>query len=329
MRIGASAFQNGNDIMRTSNFPSGTAFMPQFDTPLNDLTAAFDSQRPPASDDALVHLGRALMSELLDVIADTALEDFQTLLGEALIGAFHSAAGRIEREADRARDTMRRLDRDFDGSEVADVELQEAIAKARAGDAAAQAAERIRDAAADTWTVATGEVWTAWRGSRRGNFLTAAQLEAKQAIRAVRDRKTGEASHQGAVVAFRGAPTADAAQDAVRIFDALNWALAEWPDMALATTGAKGAEKLAIRWAQQKGVTLILARADFDAHGKAAPFRANDELIALEPTCCFTLARSLDETRSASGRPFGPALNLGQKAMDQGLRHLAVRSRSH
>lgn len=99
--------------------------------------------------------------------------------------------------------------------------------------------------------------------------------------------------------------------------------------MALATTGAKGAEKLAIRWAQQKGVTLILARADFDANGKAAPFKANDELIALEPVCCLTLAGSLDGSRAEVGRPFGPALNLGQKAMGQGLRHLAVRSRPH
>jgi hypothetical protein len=61
--------------------------------------------------------------------------------------------------------------------------------------------------------------------------------------------------------------------------------------MALATTGAKSAERLAIRWAQQKGVTLVLARADFDRRGKAAPFRANDELMALEPACCLTLAR--------------------------------------
>ena len=76
-------------------------------------------------------------------------------------------------------------------------------------------------------------------------------------------------------------------------------------------------------------MTLILARADFDAHGKAAPFRANDDLIALEPTCCLTLARSLAEARSADGRPFGPALNLGQKAMEQGVRHLAVRARPH
>lgn len=314
--------------MQTSNLAFTAALDPNL-AALDDMAAAPGDPRPQASEEALVQLGRALMTELLDVIADTALEDFQTLLGEALIGAFHSAAGRIEREADRARDTMRRLDRDFDGSEAADVELQEATVKARAGDAATQAAERIRDAASDAWTVATGEVWTAWRGSRRGSFLTAAQLEARQVIRAVRDQRAGDAAHRGAVVAFRGAPSADAREDAARIFDALNWALAEWPDMALATTGAKGAEKLAIRWAKQKGVTLILARADFDAHGKAAPFRANDDLIALEPACCLTLSRSLDGARAADGRPFGPALNLGQKAMEQGIRHLAVRSRSH
>lgn len=315
--------------MHSTQSPSAFAFSPKSDSAFDDLTASLGDGRPHPTEEALVQLGRALMTELLDVVADTALEDFQTILGEALIGAFHSAAGRIERDADRARDAMRRLDRDFDGSEAADVELQEATARARAGDAATQAAERIRDAAAEIWTTATGEVWTAWRGSRRGSFLTAAQLEARQAIRAVRERRADDAFHAGPVVAFRGAPTADTAEDAARIFDALNWALGQWPDMALATTGAKGAEKLAIRWAAQKGVKLILARADFDAHGKAAPFRANDELIALEPVCCFTLGASLEASRSADGRPFGPALNLGQKADAAGIRRLPLQRRAH
>ena len=296
------------------------------DSAFDDLTASLGDQRPHPPEDALVQLGRTLMTELLDVISDTALENYQTILGEALIGAVHSAAGRIERDADRARDAMRALDRDFDGSEAADVELQEATAKARAGDAAILACELIRDAASETWTIATGEVWTAWRGSRRGTHLTAAQLEAKQAIRAIRSRNAGEADPRGPVIAFRGAPTADTAVDAGRIFDALNWAKQEWPDMALATTGAKGSEKLAIKWAQQKGVKLILARADFDAHGKAAPFRANDDLIALEPSCCLTLAHSVD--RSNDPQPFGPALNLGQKATEHGLRHMPIRARS-
>ena len=297
------------------------------DSAFDDLTASLGDARPHPTEDALIQLGRALMTELVDVISDTALEDYQTILGEALIGAFHSAAGRIERDADRARDAMRALDRDFDGSEAADVELQDATAKARSGDAATQACELIRDAVSETWTIATGEVWTAWRGSRRGTHLTAAQLEAKQAIRAIRSRRSGEADPGGPVIAFRGAPTADTAEDAGRIFDALNWAKGEWPDMALATTGAKGSEKLAIKWAQQKGVKLILARADFDRNGKAAPFRANDELIALEPEVCLTLVHSLAGVREDQ-RPFGPALNLGQKAMENGLRHVPIKARA-
>lgn len=298
------------------------------DSAFDDLAASLGDPRPHPTEDALVQLGHALMSELLDVMSGTALEDHQTILGEALIGAFHSAAGRIERDADRARDAMRALDRDFDGSEAADSELQEATARARAGDVATLACETIRDAASRTWTVATGEVWTAWRGSRRGSHLTAAQLEAKQAIRAIGNRRAGDADPGGPVVAFRGAPSADSADDAGRIFDALNWARQEWPDMALATTGAKGSEKLAIKWAQQKGVKLVLARADFNAHGKAAPFRANDDLIALEPVCCLTLVKSLDRRSGEEGRPFGPALNFGQKALENGLRHLPIRARA-
>lgn len=298
------------------------------DTAFDVMAAGLEDVRPHPTEAALVQLGHAMMTELLDVVGETALEDVQTILAESLIGAFHSAAGRIEREADRARDRMRVLDRDFDGSEMADTELQEATLKARSADVAQMAAELIRDAASEVYTTVTGEVWTAWRGSRRGTHLTAAQLEAKQALRGIEARRRAEQDPGGPIVAFRAAPMADTAADANRIFDALNWAKAEWPDMALATTGAKGAEKLAIRWARQKGVKLVLAKADFERHGKAAPFRANDELLALQPACCLTLSQSLDEQRAGT-KPFGPALNLAQQAAAQGLRHMAIRHRHH
>lgn len=294
------------------------------DTRFDVQAAALEDIRPHPTEDALVQLGHVLMTELIDLIGDTALEDVQAILCESLIGAFHSAAGRIERDGDRARDRMRLLERDFDGSELADTELQEATRVTRAADVAQAAAELVRDAAAEVYTTQTGEVWTAWRGSRRGTRMTAAQLEAKAAIRAVERRRRGEADPGGPVVAFRAAPFADSAEDAQRIFDALNWAKSEWPDMALATTGAKGAERIAIRWAQQKAVTLVLARADFDRHGKAAPFRANDDLLALEPTCCLTLVQSLEHSRAERSHPFGPALNLAQQATARGVRHVAI-----
>src|SRR5262249_1716751 len=151
-------------------------------------------------------LGHALMNEVLDVVSDTSLEPFQTTLAEGLIGAFQSIALRLQRDWDRAADTVRRISRDFDGSEVADVELQEATAKAHAAEAAIDAVERIRDAASTAYTVATGEVWSPWRGNVRRSTCTAAQIDARAALQAKRDRAQAAADPGVDLVAFRGAP---------------------------------------------------------------------------------------------------------------------------
>jgi hypothetical protein len=304
-------------------------------SPTDDRLTAYEAQtlilediraHPPEA--ALHQLGHNVMNELLDVVEDTALEDFKTLIGEGVIGAFHSAAQRIERDADKARDQLSGLIRDFDGSEVLDTEIQDATRKSRAADVAALAMEIVRDAAAASYTTTTGEVWSPWKGSVKASRTTAAQIEAREALRATKARKHAAAYPGSAIVAFRASPQADTAEDAGRIFDALNWAHSQWPDMALATTGLKGAEKLAIKWAQQKGVNLVLAKADFNRHHRAAPFRANDELLELEPVCVLTLPNSINHTRSAALQPFGPALNLAQRAAEKGLRHHPVKARA-
>ena len=308
---------------------SSSSFFPQLktDSAFNDQATALNDERAWPPETQLEHLGRVIMTELLDTVDDTGLEDWGTILAESLIGAFHSAAGRIERDADKARDAMARLERDFDGSEMADTELQEATAKARTADVATAAAELVRDAASAAYTAITGECWTAWRGSLKGNRLTAAQVEAKQAIRAQQARQQALADPGRTVVAFRGSPKADTLEDAHRIYDALNWALTEWPDMALATTGAPGAERLAIKWSRDKRVKLVLAKADFARHGKSAPFRANEEMLKLSPVICLTLSHTLNPERAEQTTPFGPALNFGQAAREEGVRHLNVRTR--
>ena len=281
---------------------------------------------PPEA--ALDQLGHSLMTELLDVVGESALEDFHVLMGEALIGAFHSVAQRIERDGDKARDQLAGLVRDFDGSEVLDTEIQEVTRKMHAADVATLAMEVVRDAACAAYTTTTGEVWSPWKGSVKASRTTAAQIEARDALRVAKARKHAATDPGATIVAFRGAPQAYTAEDAGRIFDALNWARGEWSDMALATSGAKGAEKLAIKWARQKGVTLVLAKADFDRNGRAAPFRANDEMLALDPVCVLTLANSINAERGAMLRPFGPALNLAEKAGQKGIRHHPVRARA-
>jgi hypothetical protein len=280
--------------------------------------------RPYPDDDALEHLGGAIMQELLDVILDTPLED-HSVIAEGLLGGLHTAAQRIEREADKARDEINRGVRDFDGSEVADTDLQEATAKARACDAALAAVEKIRDAAAAVYTVATGEVWSPWKGYIRSSPATAAMIDARDALRSAKAARHAATNPGTVIVAFRASPQAVSALDASRIFDALNWARERYPTMALATTGLKGAEKIAMRWAQQKKVAIVLAKADFDRHGRAAPFRANDAILALDPVHVLTLPRSLELTEGEEADSFGPALNLGQEAVKRGIPHITVR----
>lgn len=309
--------------MQTALSPILTGDMSAFEA----LALKVDDARPHPEEAALGQTGEAILNEMLDLVAGTALEDFQPTILEGLIGGFHSALERIRRDADRARDDARRLIRDFDGSEVADHELQEATQRFTAADVAVMALEIVRDAAASNYTVQTGEVWTPWRGSVRPSRATAAMVDAKDALRAHRKRGANELDPGATVVAFRGAPQAVGQADANRIFDALNWALGEHPDMTLATCAAPGAEKLALRWAAQKRVRVILARPDFERHRNAAPFKANDALVAFDPVLVFTLPGSLEPSRDPQARPSGVVLNLGQKAEDAGLRHIRISAR--
>jgi hypothetical protein len=299
--------------MFSSSTPSGFGF---------DTT---EGRRYP-EDEALSHVGSAMMQELLDVMLDTPLED-HLLIAEGILGGLHTAAQRIEREADKARDEINRGVRDFDGSEVADTELQQATARARACDAALAAVEKIRDAAAGAYTIATGEVWSPWKGYIRQSPTTAALMDAKDAIRSNKAARHAATTPGAVIVAFRASPQAVSQTDASRIFDALNWARETYPTMALVTTGLHGAEKIAMRWAQQKHVTIVLAKADFNRHGRSAPFRANDEMMALDPVHVLTLAASLEMSGAAESTPFGPALNLAQEAAKRGVPHIALRAR--
>jgi hypothetical protein len=309
--------------MRTHAPFFNTAELDGFDA----RTAALEDPRPHPTEPQLVQLGHALLTEVLDVLLGSALEDHAGIVCETLIGGLHSGVLRLDREADRERDRLARLLHEFDGSEVADVDPQEAKARSDALDVASAALAFVRDAAAEAYASATGEVWSPWRGVVRGDGRTAAQVDAGSALRAIEARKRVVADPGEAVVAFRASPRTDAPEDAHRIFDALNWALSEWPDMSLALTDAKGGERLAKRWAQQKRVRLVLARPDFQRFGRAAPFRANDQMLALNPVCVLVLPESFGPATAAGAPPFGPAMNLAEQARRLGVRCVRITAR--
>lgn len=290
------------------------------------LASGLDDPRAPPEDDALAQLGHALMTEVLDLVLDSTLEPHATVIAESLIGGLHTAVQRLDRIADRHRDALAQALRDFDASEVADHDLQLARAETTAADSAVRALELARDAAAEAYATATGETWSPWRGSVRSHGVTAAQVDAAHALRAQAQRRQSVSDPGEHVVVFRGAPGANAPEDASRIFDALNWARAEWPHMSLALTGAPGAEQIAKRWAAQKQVRMVLARPDFTQHRRAAPFRANDTLMALRPVCVLTLAQTLQPLADPP-KPFGPVQSLATQAQQAGVRCLRITAR--
>ena len=63
----------------------------------------------------------------------------------------------------------------------------------------------------------------------------------------------------------------------------LDRARAKYGDMVLLHGGGPGIEKIAASWAQARGVNQVICRPDWNAHGKAAPFRRNDELLNFLP----------------------------------------------
>jgi hypothetical protein len=88
-----------------------------------------------------------------------------------------------------------------------------------------------------------------------------------------RDRAT---DGEGASIAFSGGVGCN---DHRAIWDALDRVLAKHPDMILMYGSAtKGVEFNASRWADASKVTQMLLRPDWSRHGKAEPFKRNDQL---------------------------------------------------
>jgi len=68
------------------------------------------------------------------------------------------------------------------------------------------------------------------------------------------------------------------------IWSVLDATHAKYPDMVLLHGGTpKGAEMIAARWADTRGVTQVVFKPDWKSHGKAAPFKRNDKMLETMP----------------------------------------------
>ena len=206
--------------------------------------------------------------------------------GESLLWGFvnclHSQVTRLDRTVDRITPEMKDLEKAQDGSEVKAWELETLTDRAQNLGDRRDAFEKLRDVAADAYRVHTGDIWRPRHGSHASQTgtLTSAAIDARDFRRARKDRETRAHLPDGTLVAITGGKTVG---DADAVWATLDRTREKYGDMVLLHGGGPGVEKIAASWAEARGVNQVICRPDWSAHGKAAPFRRNDELLNLLP----------------------------------------------
>ena len=212
----------------------------------------------------------------------TQLADERESLLWGYVNMLDAQTRRLDRAADKLTPELRDLQREQDGTEIKSLELELITDRTRNLTDRRDAFEQMRDTAADAYRVETGEVWRPRRGSHvsQTGRLTSAAIDARDFQRARKDRKTMAHLPQGTLVAIAGGK--DIA-DPAAVIARLEMVRAKYEDMVLVHGGGPGVERIAAQWADRNGVHQIVCKPDWNRHGRAAPFRRNDELLNLLP----------------------------------------------
>jgi hypothetical protein len=238
--------------------------------------------RPLPEPDTLRGAVADILDALVATLSDTRLEpDLEDVLWQ-VTNVFHRMATRVERDLDANEQAQRRSQAEQDGSEIRSVELETLIAEGLSLIERRNAWEAMRDLAAEGFEAHLGQVWHPRSASHvRHRSLTAALIDSRDHLAARRRTELQPLLPAGPKIAFTGG--ADCGDHAA-IWDALDRVRAKHADMVLLHGGApRGAERIAAAWADNRGVTQIVFKPDWTRHGKAAPFRRNDQLLEVLP----------------------------------------------
>ena len=243
----------------------------------------FDPREVWDQDDAT-----AAMSEAFRIVAEGVAPDGFQLADEReslLWGFVHmldAQVRRLDRSVDRLSPELRDLQSAQDGTEVKSRELELITDRAQNLGDRRDAFETMRDAVAEQYRAETGEVWRPRHGSHTSQTgkLTAASIDARDFMRARKDRETRAHLPEGTLVAIAGGKEV---RDPGAVIARLDNVKAKYDDIILAHGGGPGVERVAARWAERNGVHQVVCKPDWTAHGRAAPFRRNEELLNLLP----------------------------------------------
>ena len=209
----------------------------------------------------------------------TQLADERESLLWGFVNMLDSQTQRLDRTADKLTPQLRDLQREQDGTEIKSLELELVTDRARNLTARRDAFETMRDEAAEAYRIETGSMWRPRRGSHTSQTgrLTSSAIDVRDFARARKDRKTAVHLPQGTLVA--GGKDADPAAVIAR----LEQARAKYSDIVIVHGGGPGVDRIAARWAEQNGIHQIVCKPDWQRHGRAAPFRRNDQMLDLPP----------------------------------------------
>ena len=243
----------------------------------------FDTRDVWDADEAICAMQEAF-GLLADAVAPDGLQiaDERESLLWGFVNMLDAQTQRLDRAADKLMPELRDLQREQDGTEIKSFELELKTDRAQNLTARRDAFETLRDAAAESYRDATGSTWRPRRGSHvsQTGTLTSAAIDARDYMRAKKDRKAQAHLPQGTLVAIAGGKDVT---DPGAVFDRLDKVRAKYADMVLVHGGGPGVERIAAQWAEKNGVHQVVCKPDWDRHGRAAPFRRNDELLNLLP----------------------------------------------
>ena len=234
-------------------------------------------------DEATAALGEAFRIVAEGVAPDGfQLADERESLLWGFVNTLDAQVRRLDRSVDKLSPELRDLQAAQDGTEVKARELEMVTHRAQNLGDRRDAFEQLRDAVAEQYRAETGDPWRPRRGSHvsQTGALTSAAIDARDFMRARKDRETRAHLPEGTLVAITGGKHV---ADADAIFCHLDKVRAKYEDLVLVHGGGPGVEKLAAQWAERNGVHQVVCKPDWNRHGRAAPFRRNDELLNLLP----------------------------------------------
>jgi hypothetical protein len=254
-----------------------------------------------------------LVSTMTDMFRDTRLEDETEEMLWSLTNIFHRRLGAIQKRLDDNEARQRASLTEQDGSEVKSVELERLTNEGISLTESRTACEAMRDLTADHYRVETGSTWLPRTGSKVNHrTLTASVIASRDFISAKRRLDAETHCPAGTRIAFTGGDY----QDHDAIWDTLDRTLEKHPDMVLLHGGTPhGAELIAAKWADARGVSQVRFQPNWKTHRKAAPFKRNDELLDQMPVGLIAApGTGITENMVDKARRLGiPVLRIGQK----------------